>query len=547
MDLSRISINARLRSPWEAVDLGVVMARTWWRPMFLSWFVPAAVIFLLCTLLLPQHNWVGYTVVWWLKPILDRGPLFIASRRLFGEDAGALDVWRNLRSLYGREWFLWLTLRRFVPTRSFDMPLTVLEQLKGKQRSNRQTILQRSHAGPAGWLTIVGIHVEGFLVLGVAGFLVLMIPEQVHIDYLSLIVDQESAIGWVYNTCFFFAMTVVGPFYAAMGFALYISRRIELEAWDVEIRFRHMAAEYTQSKSNQSKNNLIKNTLGMVLGCLLLGAAVTPEPARAMTPLLAATEAYESEADLPPLEAFTDDEDSGVDEEEIGAGGELQAAKDSIVGILEGYQFHRTEEVSGWRLKDLAKQDPQEIPEWLIALLAFLVKHADIFAGLAKVLRSPLEHLEVILWALVIALVLVLIYRYRKNIRNFIRSHREPDIQPAKPDVLFGLDVTRDSLPEDVPAEVRALWQQGEHRGAVSLLYRALLAGLIHDYNFIFSDSYTEGECVRVVKTRGDRSLSDYTVSLTQVWQRLAYGHRVPASEEIEGLCLGWYKVFPHD
>ncbi|WP_075187938.1 hypothetical protein [Teredinibacter haidensis] len=527
MDLDRISVEARERSPWEALDLGCVMARAWWWPLFLSWMIPSAVVFVVISLLFVQENWLSYFVVWWLKPLWDRGALYIASRRLFGEPTGVRDVLRNLWRLYKTDLFLSLTLRRFSFTRSFDMPLTVLEHVKGKQRSSRQAILHRRHAGAASWLTVVGVFTESFLTLGLFVFLVMMVPEQVEIDYLGLFVEQEDVIVWLVNILYFCSMCLVGPFFAVSGFALYISRRIDLEAWDIEIRFRHLASAYAQ-KMDIRPGKLLST---LICTCVLSFAFIV----------------------APVQSTFADELKSAaemvavVNEVDTTTGSEAEWAKEQIFNVLEDKDFHRIEQVSGWRVKDWQLSDPDEIPEWLIWLAEFMFDNADVFAGIGRFLKAPMAYIEYVLWGLAIFIVIYIMYRFRKNISDFVSTTDKKSLVQAPPEVMFGLDVTKESLPDDIPATVFTLWQSGDHRAAVSLLYRAMLTGLIHEYEFTFADSNTEGECVAIVKTRGNKLLSHYFTALTGCWQQLAYGHIVPESEQITKLCDNWREVFPHE
>src|SRR4029078_1568048 len=81
MDLERLSVKLRQRSPWEAIDLGFAMAREWWRDVYGMWlviFIPSSVT--LCVLL--PIEWAALTV-WWLKPALDRVVLQVLATRVF--------------------------------------------------------------------------------------------------------------------------------------------------------------------------------------------------------------------------------------------------------------------------------------------------------------------------------------------------------------------------------------------------------------------------------------------------------------------------------
>ena len=84
-------------------------------------------------------------------------------------------------------------------------------------------------------------------------------------------------------------------------------------------------------------------------------------------------------------------------------------------------------------------------------------------------------------------------------------------------------------------------YARGEHRACVSLLYRASLSRLIDRYEIAFRASHTETECAALVTARGIDSLSEYFWQLTDVWRRLAYGHQVPGSDTVQGLCADWH------
>ena len=91
------------------------------------------------------------------------------------------------------------------------------------------------------------------------------------------------------------------------------------------------------------------------------------------------------------------------------------------------------------------------------------------------------------------------------------------------------------------------LWEQGAGREALSLLYRATLSRLIDRYQIAFRASHTEAECAALVRARGVDSLSDYFWQLTQVWRRLAYGHRLPVADTVRELCADWYRELPNE
>ena len=142
----------------------------------------------------------------------------------------------------------------------------------------------------------------------------------------------------------------------------------------------------------------------------------------------------------------------------------------------------------------------------------------------------------------------MLIYHYREYLRAFAAGVKLPDKSTTDaPEVLFGLDVRKESVPDNVPEKVLALWRQGLARDALGLLYRGTLSRLIHQYDFKFTESATEMECADIVRHSGMQDLNNYLQSLTKIWQRLAYGHRKPEEQEVIMLCKSWPEVFVHE
>lgn len=244
MDLGAIQVEPRLRNPWQAIDLGFSLARAWWRPLFLSWFLPVLVIWSCLTLLMPASpGWV-ILIVWWLKPLLDRLPLFFASRAMFGENLTVRSLFKHWRQALKFEWFKWLTFRRFNFNRSLDMPVTLLEQLSGQRRNRRLQVLHQTSTSTGVWLTTVLFHVEQIIIMGVMGCILMFVPMESFPGLFSFISDQPLWFSYLITVSWLLAMAIVAPFYTMAGFSLYINRRVQLEGWDIEIRFRHLLERY---------------------------------------------------------------------------------------------------------------------------------------------------------------------------------------------------------------------------------------------------------------------------------------------------------------
>jgi len=513
MDLDQLQINPRVRSAWEAIDLGFVMTRAWWKPLFLVWFIPAAAIYIPLCVLNIQSAWIAVTVVWWVKPLLDRGPLYIASRKLIGEPITLKSVLKALPRLYLKDLVQSLTIRRLSPTRSFDLPITVLEGLQGSKRLSRLGSLHYRYGSAAGWLTIVGYHVELIILLGLLAFIWIMLPGAAEQLFSAFNSSSDFQLQLLYNTMIFCAMVLVGPFYALAGFALYISRRIELEAWDIEIQFRHLARRTASSKAS--------NPLSLSLPIVLLSIAATFMPA--------------------------DTQAEGHENIEYSYR-EVQAVKSGMIDTLSGEDFHQTKKVSGWRLINLKEDSANEqIPEWLIRLIEYYIEALDNLEGIEAFASGLAKYIKYLIVLLALALLLWFGLRYRREIKQLVTRREDRTQKKVTPDVLFGLAVSSESLPENIPDTASSLWHSGKHREAVALLYRGLLAKLMNEYDYVFSDSHTEGECAAIVRRGDSPAISAYTGQLTRCWQALAYGHKLPHKTTVESLCEQWHEIFNNE
>ena len=85
MRLTDASVVIRPRTSWEAMDLGVLMAREHRVLLMGGWALVSLPVFSLLTVLLWNYPSLVMFLFWWLKPAFDRLPLYILSKALFGE------------------------------------------------------------------------------------------------------------------------------------------------------------------------------------------------------------------------------------------------------------------------------------------------------------------------------------------------------------------------------------------------------------------------------------------------------------------------------
>lgn len=247
MRLDRVTAVLRPRSPSEAVDLGFAMARAGWKPVWAAMLALCLPIAFLAVAVFRDRPWAAWLVVWWMKPLYDAAIQFVLSRLLFGEKPGGEALRRAIPAILRGTVLPGLLWRRFAPSRSFAMPVSLLEELRGGERWRRFQTLAQDGRGTAMLLTGMCALFELVIALSAIGFVTMMVPDPDGSFWDRFAVDPTSiasatTYGWIVAGSFTFAALAIEPFYAAAGFALYLNRRTWLEAWDVEIAFRRLGS-----------------------------------------------------------------------------------------------------------------------------------------------------------------------------------------------------------------------------------------------------------------------------------------------------------------
>lgn len=99
------------------------------------------------------------------------------------------------------------------------------------------------------------------------------------------------------------------------------------------------------------------------------------------------------------------------------------------------------------------------------------------------------------------------------------------------------LDIRPESLPPNVGAAAKKLWDRGDHRGALSLLYRGLLSRLTHVHRVPIVDSSTEGDCLVLLSGRVTPRTGAYATQLVDAWRTFVYGGADTPQPAVYALC----------
>ncbi|WP_077037109.1 hypothetical protein [Pelomonas sp. KK5] len=244
MRVEGLAVMLRPRSQGEACDLGQALVRAHagsiWRCFAPVFAVVAALA--LCTVELGAGGPI--LVVFLLKPWLDRTLLFVLARAVFGLPTRWADVWGARGQVFTGQLLRTLFWRRLSPWRAYTQPIEQLEGLRGSARRQRARLLLKSNRGAATALQTAFVHAEAVLAYAPAALLWWFVPEASRGAVWDWFFHPDAHAAGALAQDLFFALSYLAvvlllePFYVAAGFAMYLNRRVALEAWDVEQEFR---------------------------------------------------------------------------------------------------------------------------------------------------------------------------------------------------------------------------------------------------------------------------------------------------------------------
>jgi hypothetical protein len=502
MRLDQMTVALRVRSPWQAMDLGLRMVRANARAIWVPYFQFAGSVFVACNLFayLIDQLWLGWLLIWWLKPMFDRIPLHVLSHVTFGSHPTRRDT---LRAPF--KWRIglllsWLTYRRFSFWRSMSIPIDVLEDLNNERLSRRRSVLIGAVSAQMMGLSLVCLFFElvfysSFIVLFYMFVPTEYLEKLIQNSYSEIFVNAPKWASLAFNTIYFLSVALISPFYVGAGFAVYLNRRTQLEAWDIEIAFKRIADRLKQA-----------STAITLLGVLLCSGGFFADSFAADAP-----KNEPKPKTLPQL-----------------FGDHYQAEPKSISEAVK----------KAYRDKDLSPKAKTTV--WEPKKKPKETKKTQEFTGMEKLFDAVQGVVsffaEYGLWGLLAILLSVLIWKAR---------HWMPwvkDQLPAKRvlDALSEKEILNlESLPGDLSSAVRQLWAQ-QPRAALALLYRASVQKLADRLGVPFPPGATEAECLRRCGRLSQPESEAVFKKVVRAWQAAAYAHRLPNNEEFESLLGEW-------
>lgn len=485
MRIEDLTVALRPRTAWEAVELGTALTRRHLGAVLRPWLAVTLPVWLALNLLcgLIDAVWLAGLLMWWLKPVFDRVPLFVLSRAVFGRAPGTVQTVRAQFD-WGWRWMGgYLTWRRLSPLRSLNLPVDLLEGGQAQAARTRRNALGSPVYGVASLLTLVFVHFELALFAGTVSAALLFVPNDILQEaaarMYNVFVAQPLWLQVGLNAIAWLVVTVLEPFYIGAGFGLYLNRRTQIEGWDIEMALRRLHARLTQ-------------VAAPVLVALALGLSAHPA------------------AHAAPSRADADTVGEVFGEASVRDPGWKQAVKRAY----EDPSVRPRRTVKQWELRE--PRDPK--PE------------RDL-GDFGRVLGLIGEYgLWVIFGVLVLAL-LITAPRWLGWLRATIARERREDtpvehVEAAPPE----------PLPPDVPAAALRLWEAGHERDALALLYRASVEAMARRAQIVLVPGATEAHTLRASRRMPRAQDREVFARTVRTWQIAAYAHGLPTAQEFESL-----------
>ncbi len=504
MQLDRLQVELRPRTPWEAMELGTALVRrdgsTIWRAWCLASLAPLLVLNAIGWAL--DLVWTAALAMWWLKPAFDRIPLFVLSRAVFGTVPGVREsAWAPLR--FGRDTLLRdLTWGRISFSRALLLPAALLEGVRGAALRARWRVLAAQGGQSVVVLTLLCLHFDALLSFAVLG----MLPAFVPVEYLG---ESARAIWetlfqapprWaqvLLNLLAWGATTLVEPFYIGAGFGLYLNRRTQLEGWDIEIAFRRLRARLRAAALAAAS-----------LAALCIGLSLAPPVAAQDADVQAPVSTTRTPEKVPVATAQQVFGPAAADPRRF----ERAVRRAYADPLLRPTRIERT-----WvpKKRDPKKPDDTAAFPWLGAL-----------AGLLS---------EGVLWVLLGLAALWLLWRLPRWWPELWRPlPRAPQPAPMQE----AAAPHHEALPDDIAGAARALWAEGRPRAALALLYRASVEAMAARTEATLPPGATEAQCLRASRQLRDAEDRGAFADVVRTWQLAAYAQRLPDADGFERLLL---------
>ena len=543
MQIDQLNVVLRERSSFEAMELGTALVRRQARTVWGAWLLAGLPLFVLFNALAWWHGdafgW-AWLAMWWCRPLFERITLYVLSRDVFGETVGIAQALHAQRRWNVRGFWGYLGWRRFSVFRAVCLPVNLLEGADASQRVQRRQAVLATAAGPTMLLTLLCVIFEAVLVAGALAAVFLFVPLELMSDSWRAAWEmiQRDTPAWAklgLNLLWWLAACMIGPFHVGAGFGMYLNRRTQMEAWDVEISFRRLHARLQRSASTGVLVLLVA-LLPLWPGTVQAQATGDAVPTRPLK-RNPATTGHEGNVvvGMGPTRKTGEQKRGDVRKQIAVRRNTVQRQDDTPAGIFGNAPV----DTAGFRQAvQRAYEDPLQRPtrtetRWERRTPATDGPEAkqdtklppEVIAGAAAMIALVTEWG---LWILVGLLVLALLLTARRWLPWMRGSGR----RRVPVEGVIGEDslVLPQTLPPDIATRARELWQQGRPRQALALLYRASVETVAERSGVVLPPGATEGQVLRASRRMADAADREAFAAIVRLWQYAAYADRLPSS-----------------
>jgi hypothetical protein len=559
MRLDTLTVELRPRSSWEAMELGTALVRRHAAAIWVPWLIVTGTVFALLNVAAWAigHVWLAWLLMWWLRPVFDRIPMYVLSRAVFGTVPRVADTLRAQLRWGWKPMLGHLTWRRFSPMRAAMLPVDLLEGADPSRLGERRRVIGGGVAGPAVLLTVACLHFLLALQISLVLLVVMFIPNELLAEvarevWAALETDPPTWALIALNAADWLAVAFIEPFFVGAGFGLYLNRRTQLEAWDLEIAFRRMRrrlealgasafavallamalllpasmpAQACDGVHCPSTSNALQQTnAGNDASKSAKGGTDTPdtdrEAAEARAAARAAADAANNDEVAPAGQDVRTRTLQQIFGEDAVAHGDFEKA------VAEAYKdplLRPKQKTTTWERRDRKdKKEPEQDEDdidlsalkWISGVVGFIVEN--------------------VLWLLLGALVLALALTAKRWWPWLAGIAAEPEPEPEPVEMMHLAHA--EPLPPDIATVARRLWAEGQPRRALALLYRASVEAMTARLDAHPPPGATEADYLRLSRRLPDTEDRDAFRGMVRIWQYAAYGQRLPGADEFETL-----------
>jgi hypothetical protein len=245
VQVDALILRLRPRTTFEAADLGARLCQQAAPSVYRCYCAVALPLMTLCIASFEITPWLPAVAMWCLKPWLDRTVLFVLSRAAFGQPTALIDLWDEQRQVWWGQLLLTLILQRLSPWRSFTQPVYQLEGLSFLGAHKRVQQIRGSGTRAATLVTSAFATAETCITFSIISLVFWLTPAGQTPTVAALFTGGpgiNQVLLLVPPLAYALAILFLEPFYVAAGFAMYLNRRAELEAWDIEQDLRRAFA-----------------------------------------------------------------------------------------------------------------------------------------------------------------------------------------------------------------------------------------------------------------------------------------------------------------